>query len=86
MATRVRFIDLYSLCDEVDANIIENLLDDYDIEYLVRQYDARSASVAMEGVVEKMISVEEGRIGEAKQIIKNAIDNGFISEEGEFTA
>ena len=85
MATRVRFIDLYSLCDEVDANIIENLLDDYDIEYLVRQYGAGSAP-AMEGVVEKMISVEEGRIGEAKQIIKNAIDNGFISEEGEFTA
>ncbi|MBI5561045.1 MAG: DUF2007 domain-containing protein [Deltaproteobacteria bacterium] len=82
MATMMRYVDVYSPFDEIEANIIENLLDDYDIEHTTRPTEVQSE----EGVLELMISVEEDRVGHAKKIITDAINNGVISPQGGFTA
>ncbi|MBI5826750.1 MAG: hypothetical protein HZB22_03350 [Deltaproteobacteria bacterium] len=36
MASRINFIDIYSFYDEIDASVIETLLEDYDISCAVR--------------------------------------------------
>jgi hypothetical protein len=36
MATRIKFIDLYFLYDEVDARVIKTLLEDYEIDCTLR--------------------------------------------------
>ncbi|MBI5598752.1 MAG: DUF2007 domain-containing protein [Deltaproteobacteria bacterium] len=84
MATRIRFIDLYSIFDEVDANIIENLLGDYDIDCTIKELAAETGGEEGTGATEKMIAVEEDKIEDARRIIADAIHNGVISEEGQF--
>ena len=87
MATRIRFIDIYSLYDDLDANIIENLLEDYDIVCLIKKFDAATGGAAGDGGnVEKKISVEEDNVESARQIIADAVKEGLISNKGRFEA
>ena len=79
MATRIPFIDLYLINDDVEVNIIEEIFNDYDIGFVVK-----TACIEAQLVCDKVIAVEEDQILEAKKILLMAINNGVISGEGGF--
>ena len=85
MATSIRFIDVYSFYDDIDAEVIESLLDDFDIICAIRRFEADSDPVEEENPGEKRVSVEEDRAEDAKKIIADAITNGILSRDGAFT-
>ncbi|VAW35465.1 hypothetical protein MNBD_DELTA02-627 [hydrothermal vent metagenome] len=85
MATRIRYIDLYSLSDDVDANIIENLLEDSDIPCLVNKFKMTSDGLDRTLPGDKDILVEEDQVEYARQVITDAIEQGLI-KNGHFKA
>lgn len=86
MATRINFIDLYSFYNEMDANVIETLMEDYNIPCSVRTLGSGRASDLQSFTMEKRIAVEEDKVENARKIIRDAIMNGVISREGKFRA
>ena len=88
MATRIHFINIYSLYDDGDAGIIENLLSDYNITCMVKLFDARTGDATgdTDTLTLKRISVEEDGVTNARQVINDAIKNGIISNNGHFEA
>ncbi len=83
MATRIHFIDLYSFYNDLDATVIETLMEDYNISCSVRTLGAMRSFDSHE-FGEKRISVEEDKVENAKKIIADAIRSGVISKEGKF--
>ena len=82
MATKVRFVDVYSSFDEVDASLIENILKERYISYRVSVSGASGEYDA----VERRISVEEDKVDNAVDAIMDAIERGMMSEIGKFRA
>jgi len=82
MATKVRFVDVYSSFDEVDASLIENILKDRYISCKVSVSDASDEY----DEVERRISVEGDEVDNAVGAIRDAIKRGMISEIGRFRA
>jgi len=78
MATRIRYINLYALSDDVDANIIENLLDDSDIPCLINKFEMASDGLDRSLPGDKNILVEEDQVDYARQVIADAIEQGII--------
>ncbi len=78
MATRIKFVDVYSLYDDVDVNILENLLEDHNIACVVKRIYSDIHTLGLEGASVKMIAVEEDEVETAKKIIVDAINNGII--------
>lgn len=86
MATRIHFIDLYSFYNELDASVIETLMEDYHITCSIRTLGKVRFPTDIENYQEKRIAVEEEKIESARKIIIDAIKNGVISREGKFRA
>lgn len=84
MATRIKFIDLYSFYNELDASVIETLMEDCNITCSIRTLGKVRFSTDMGAYLEKRIAVEEDKLEYAKKIINEAIRNGVISKEGKF--
>lgn len=82
MATQVRFVDVYSSFDEVDASLIESILKD---RYISCKVSVSGASDEYDEV-ERRISVEEDEVDNAVGAIRDAIKRGMISEIGRFRA
>lgn len=80
MATKIPFIDLYSINDDVEVNIIEEIFNDYSIGFMVK-----TACMEAKLVCDKVIAVEEDQLLEAKKILLKAINNGVISGGGGFS-
>jgi len=80
MATRINFIDLYSFYNDLDATVIETLMEDYNISCSVRTFGS-TRSFDSQGFGEKRISVEEDKVENARKIIADAIRSGVISKE-----
>ncbi len=78
MATRIRYIDLYSLNDDIDTNIIENLLEDSDIPCLVNKFEMTSDGLDRTLPGDKDILVEEDQVEYARQVISDALKQGLI--------
>lgn len=83
MASRINFIDLYSFGNELDASVIETLMEDYDISCSVRTLNSPHDA---DEYFEKRIAVEEDKVENARRIINAALRNGVISKEGRFRA
>lgn len=83
MATRINFIDLYSFYNDLDATIVETLMEDYNISCSIRTFGGMRSFGSS---AEKRIAVEEDKIENAKRIIADAIRSGVISREGKFRA
>lgn len=81
MASRINFIDIYSFYDELDANVIETLLEDYDISCSIRTFNP---SADPDAYFEKRIAVEEDKVENVRRIIDDARRSGVISREGRF--
>lgn len=81
MASRINFIDIYSFYDELDASVIETLLEDYDISCSIRTFNPFADADAY---FEKRIAVEEDKVENARRIINDARKNGVISRDGRF--
>lgn len=84
MATRIKFIDLYSFYNELDASVIETLMEDYNITCSIRTLGKVRFSTDIGAYLEKRIAVEEDKLEYAKKILNDAIRNGVISKEGKF--
>lgn len=84
MATKINFIDLYSFYNELDASVIETLMDDYNISCAIRTLGSARFSSDQGEYVERRISVEEGKLENARKLINDAIKSGVISKEGRF--
>lgn len=84
MATRINLIDLYSFYNDIDASVIETLMEDYNISCSIRSLTPIRLSGELSGLNEKRIAVEEAKIEYARKIINDAIKNGVISKEGKF--
>lgn len=84
MATRINFIDLYSIYNELDANVIESLMEGFNITCSIRTLGGARFATDVSGYLEKRIAVEEDKIENARKLIKEAIRNGVISREGKF--
>ncbi len=83
MARKIRFVDIYILYDEVDASIIEELLEEYDIDCIVTDL-GMADTLDRDGLAGKLVAVEADKEDNARQIIKDAIRSGIISREGSF--
>ena len=84
MATRINFIDLYSIYNELDANVIESLMEGFNITCSIRTLGRERFATDVSGYLEKRIAVEEDKIENARKLINEAIRNGVISKEGKF--
>lgn len=84
MATRINFIDLYALFNEIDASVIETLMEDYNISCSIRTIGGMRVATDFGDFHEKRIAVESGKIENARKIIRDAIKCGVISREGKF--
>jgi len=84
MATRINFIDLYSIYNELDANVIESLMEGFNITCSIRTLGRDRTSTDVSGYLEKRIAVEEDKLENARKLINEAIKNGVISREGKF--
>jgi hypothetical protein len=84
MATRINFIDLYYLYDDVDARVIKNLLEDFEIDCSLRQVKVYKDPLTDREHSEKMIAVEEDKVEKAQKIIKDALQKGIVSQKGAF--
>ena len=82
MATRARFVDIYSSFDEVDSSLIENILKE---RYISCKVSVSGASGEYDAA-ERRISVEEDNVDNAVGAIRDAIERGMISETGRFRA
>ncbi len=78
MATRIRYIDLYTLNDDIDTNIIENLLEDSDIPCLVNKFEMATDGLDRSLPGDKSILVEEDQVEYARQVINDALEQGII--------
>ncbi len=85
MATRIRYIDLYTLNDDIDTNIIENLLEDSDIPCLVNKFEMVTDGLDRSLPGDKSILVEEDQVEYARQVINDALEQGII-RNGHFKA
>ncbi|MDH4227228.1 MAG: hypothetical protein OEV59_05695 [Deltaproteobacteria bacterium] len=85
MATRIQYIDIYASRSDVDINIIEDLLADEDIDFVVRRVAVDDSDFDLEGAnEEKILSVEEDRAKNAVKVIEQALSIGAISDDGFF--
>lgn len=83
MATRINFIDLYSIYNDLDASVIETLMEGCNITCAIRTLGKVRFSADL-GYLEKRIAVEEEKLENARKLISEAIRNGVISREGKF--
>ncbi len=79
MATKINFVGIYSLHDEIDADVIEKLLDGFNIVCMVRPPGPGAGRGP-----ERSIAVEEDSSESARRLIAEAERNGIISKEGKF--
>lgn len=84
MATRIKFIDLYSFYNDLDASVVETLMEGRNITCSFRSLGKLRFATDIGSYIEKRIAVEEEQIESARRIIKEAIRNGVISKEGKF--
>ncbi len=84
MATKINFIDIYSLYDEIDAGVIESLLDGCNIACMVRRSGPMAVDIEYGGGPEQRIAVEEEKSENARRVIAEAIRSGIISRKGKF--
>lgn len=84
MATRINFIDLYSIYNELDASVIETLMEGFNITCSIRTLGHVRFNTDVGGYLEKRIAVEEEKLENARNLIAEAIKNGVISKEGKF--
>ena len=84
MATKINFIDLYSFYNDLDASVIENLMEGCNITCSIRPLGKVRFATDMNSYLEKRIAVEEEKIENARNIIRDAIRSGVISREGKF--
>ena len=80
MATKVRFVDVYSSFDEVDASLIENILKDRYISCKVSVSDASDEY----DEVERRISIKKNKINNTINTIHNTIKHNIISKINKF--
>ncbi len=83
MATRINFKDIYSIENELDVDIIELLLGEYDISCSIRNFGLCSKE-SMKKLSEKRVAVEAVDAENARGILEEAIRKGMISPEGKF--
>lgn len=86
MASKINFIEIYSSFNEIDANVIELLMRDYNINCSMRTLGFLRLATDLDELPEKRIAVEEDKVDRAKKIINEAIRNGVISDEGKFVS
>lgn len=84
MANRINFIDLYSIYNDLDASVIETLMEGFNITCSIRTLGRERFTTDMSGYLEKRIAVEEEKLENARKLISEAIRNGVISKEGKF--
>lgn len=85
MATSIKFRNVYALYDDIDAGIIENLLEDLEIVCIVKSLEPfKEDSLDKKNAYTKHIAVEVDKWDSAVEIISAAIDSGLISNDGAF--
>ncbi|MCK5236830.1 MAG: hypothetical protein KAR06_07575 [Deltaproteobacteria bacterium] len=86
MATSIKFRNVYSLYDEMDAGIIESLLEEYNIVCVIKGVESFAEdSMDRKDAYTKYIAVEAEKADTAIAIIEDAIESGLISREGAFS-
>ncbi len=87
MATSIRFRNIYSLYDDFDAKIIEELLEGSNIACFVRSCESTTEDrIDKKDGYTKRIAVEVEKAENAIEIIETAIESGIISNDGVFDA
>ena len=86
MATRINYIDVYSFYSELEAGVMESLMDDYRIGCSIRTLSPLGPGSDPSGFPEKRIAVEKEKVESARVIIKDAIRKGMLSGEGRFVS
>ena len=84
MARRINFKEIYLTYNEIESELIKDLLEDYDIYCIVRDMKISPYPLSIGEHSEKRIAVEEDKVEEAKELIRLAIRDGYISNEGRF--
>lgn len=84
MASRINYINVYSLYDEIDASVLKKILEEYNIPCMVKEIGFVFEDFSEEESAEVRIMVEEDNVDSAKRLISNAIEKGIISEQGRF--
>lgn len=84
MAKRINFKEIYFSYNDIEADLIKGLLEEHDIYCVVRDMKISPYPLSLGEFSERRIAVEEDKIEEAKTLIRYAIKDGYISEEGIF--
>lgn len=84
MARRIDFKEIYLTYSDIESELIRDLLEDHDIYCIVRDMKIGPYPLSVGEHSEKRIAVEEDKVEEAKELIRWAIRDGYISDEGSF--
>lgn len=80
MAQRIGFVDIYVLYDDMDATIAEELLEEHNIDCIIRELDVAD-TVERHQRLGMRIAVEEEKKEQARRIIADAVRSGLISRQ-----
>jgi hypothetical protein len=83
--TEINFVEFYFSYNEVETGLIKALLEGEGIPALVRDMHITPYPISIGKFAEKRIAVPEEMVEDAKELIKQAIYDGFLNErEGKF--
>lgn len=83
--TENNYVEIYLSYNEIEAELIKGLLEEKGISAMVRAMLISPYPINIGRFAEKRIAVPEHKIKEAKELINQAITDGFlIREEGKF--
>ncbi|HLC18763.1 MAG TPA: hypothetical protein VJM57_07105 [Thermodesulfobacteriota bacterium] len=84
MATRINYIDVYCFYSDLEADVIESLMEGFSISFSIRTLGPYGQATDPTGFPEKRIAVEQDMADNARKILRDAINKGVISGEGKF--
>ena len=83
--TENNYVEIYLSYNELEAELIKGLLEEKGISAIVRAMQISPYPINIGRFAEKRIAVPEHKIEETKELINQAISDGFlIREAGKF--
>jgi len=82
---KTNYVEIYLSYNEIESSLIKELLEGEGISTMVRDMHITPYPMSIGKFAEKRIAVPEEKVDEAKELIKQAISDGFLNEgEGKF--
>ena len=80
-STKTTYAEIYLSYNEIEAGLIRELLEGEGISTVIRDMRITPYPINIGKFAEKRIAVPEGKAAEARELLRQALADGFLSEE-----